>query len=87
MLGRRLALLQNRRVPVSVPDPLAEPTLRLQALSSHCHDVDQRIGWVSTTELPDPLPFRAALLATYIGAQARRGVAHHLAGLRVAGHL
>ncbi|MER5441450.1 PucR family transcriptional regulator ligand-binding domain-containing protein [Streptomyces sp. NPDC002790] len=42
---------------VSVADLLAEPTLRLRALTSHCHDADRRIGWVSTTELPDPLPF------------------------------
>ncbi|WP_405747057.1 PucR family transcriptional regulator ligand-binding domain-containing protein [Streptomyces sp. NBC_01525] len=44
-------------MPVSVADLLAEPSLRLRALSSHCHDADRRIGWVSTTELPDPLPF------------------------------
>ncbi|MFF9479495.1 PucR family transcriptional regulator [Streptomyces sp. NPDC014733] len=44
-------------MPVSIADLLAEPTLRLWALSSHCHDADRRIGWVSTTELPDPLPF------------------------------
>ncbi|MDI3402390.1 PucR family transcriptional regulator [Streptomyces cavernicola] len=44
-------------MPVSVPDLLAEPALRLRALNSHCHDADRRIAWVSTTELPDPLPF------------------------------
>ncbi|MFD7293990.1 PucR family transcriptional regulator [Streptomyces sp. NPDC059897] len=42
---------------VSVADLLAEPSLRLRALTSHCHDAARRIGWVSTTELPDPLPF------------------------------
>jgi purine catabolism regulator len=54
--GRAL-LMHNLRVPVSVPDLLAEPALRLRALSSHCHDAGRRIGWVSTTELPDPMPF------------------------------
>lgn len=50
-------LVHNRRVPVSVPDLLAEPALRLRALTSHCQDEDRRIGWASTTELPDPTPF------------------------------
>ncbi|MFJ8825306.1 PucR family transcriptional regulator [Streptomyces sp. NPDC102467] len=50
-------LVQNRLMPVCVPDLLAQPTLRLRALTSHCDDVERRISWVSTTELPDPLPF------------------------------
>ncbi|MER5946820.1 PucR family transcriptional regulator ligand-binding domain-containing protein [Streptomyces sp. NPDC001904] len=42
---------------VSVPDLVAQPALRLTALTSHCADSERRIRWVSTTELPDPLPF------------------------------
>ncbi|MYT75451.1 MULTISPECIES: PucR family transcriptional regulator [unclassified Streptomyces] len=42
---------------VSVPDLVAQPALRLTALTSHCDDSERRIRWVSTTELPDPLPF------------------------------
>ena len=44
-------------MPVLVADLLAEKALRLQPLTSHCDIGDRPIGWVSTTELPDPLPF------------------------------
>lgn len=44
-------------MPVPVPDLLAEPDLRLTPLTSHCADAERQITWVSTTELPDPLPF------------------------------
>lgn len=50
-------LVQNRLMAVSVPDLLAQQDLRLRALTSHCDDAERRISWVSTTELPDPLPF------------------------------
>ncbi len=66
--------MHNRRVSVSLADLLAEPTLRLRALSSHCHDADRRIDWVSTTELPDPLPFlRGGELVMTTGMLERDG--------------
>jgi purine catabolism regulator len=44
-------------MPVAVRALLAEPALRLRALNRHCGRADAVIGWVATTELPDPLPF------------------------------
>lgn len=44
-------------MPVLVSDLLAQSPLRLRPLTSHCHSADRTISWVSTTELPDPLPF------------------------------
>jgi purine catabolism regulator len=44
-------------MPVLISDLLAVPALGLRPLTSHCSRVDHPITWVSTTELPDPLPF------------------------------
>ncbi|MET9379977.1 PucR family transcriptional regulator ligand-binding domain-containing protein [Streptomyces sp. NPDC002928] len=78
-------------MPVSVADLLAEPKLQLRALTSHCHQPDRQIGWVATTELPDPLPFlRAGELVMTTGMLARddaewRRLVRRLAELPVAG--
>lgn len=48
------------RVPVLLADLLADPTLRLRPLTSHCRADARPISWVATTELPDPLPFLRA---------------------------
>ena len=47
----------NHVVPVLISDLLAVSALGLRSLTSHCSRVDHPITWVSTTELPDPLPF------------------------------
>lgn len=44
-------------MPVSVADLVEERSLRLVPKTSHCGTAVRPISWVSTTELPDPVPF------------------------------
>jgi purine catabolism regulator len=77
-------------VPVLVSELLAVPSLGLRALTSHCATADQPITWVSTTELPDPMPFlRGGELVMTTGMLERseqqwRDLVSRLAGLPVA---
>ncbi|MER7014438.1 PucR family transcriptional regulator ligand-binding domain-containing protein [Saccharopolyspora sp. NPDC000359] len=57
---------------MSVPELLAERSLRLVPRTSHCATSVRPISWVSTTELPDPVPFlRGAELVLTTGMQER----------------
>ncbi|MGW1680055.1 PucR family transcriptional regulator [Saccharopolyspora sp. NPDC002376] len=49
--------MKNVMMPVSVVDLVAEPSLQLVPKTSHCAAAVRPISWVSTTELPDPVPF------------------------------
>ncbi|WP_369201581.1 PucR family transcriptional regulator [Streptomyces sp. PU-14G] len=75
---------------VTVSELLAEPALGLRALTRHCRSGDRPISWVSTTELPDPLPFlRGGELVMTTGMLERqdgewRQLVHRLAELPVA---
>lgn len=78
-------------VPVLLSHLLAEPALRLRPLTSHCRTGERAIGWVATTELPDPLPFlRSGELMLTTGMLERDAAAwgrlvDRLAALPVAG--
>ncbi|UNS95209.1 PucR family transcriptional regulator ligand-binding domain-containing protein [Streptomyces tubbatahanensis] len=75
---------------VTVSDLLDESALGLRALTRHCRTGDRSISWVSTTELPDPLPFlRGGELVLSTGMLERKDaewhrLAHRLAELPVA---
>lgn len=58
--------------PVRVRDLLAEPSLSLRRRAGSAEGDERGIDWVSTTELPDPLPFlRGGELVMTTGMLAR----------------